>query len=164
MREERVVSPEVAGEVLARSLTAWAAYWNAQGTLTRAQKRWREHERKWRTNLAAQGLLPADWLVADIRCGAKERRDKRSMQSLLRDRAKLAKWKREGYSLDAEHRLVAPLRVRAPERRETAGRPRERRPASRRAAPSRDPDEPHQLDVIPPSAFRAELQRALGRT
>jgi hypothetical protein len=144
-----------AGEVRARSLADCEEHWNALGRpLTKAEKRWREHEREWRTSLATDGLLPADSLVADIRSGAKERRDKRSMRNLLRDRAKLAKWK------------VAPARVHAPERLEIAApatRKRERRATTRRSAlPRGSPDDPHELAVIPPSAFRAELQHALG--
>ena len=141
------------GKVLAWSLADCQAYWLALGTLTAAQKRWREHEREWRTNLAAQGLLPAEWLVADIRSGAKERRDRQSMQNLLRDRARLASLKQAGYSFDAEHRLVAPAltRIHVPALR-PGERPRERRSSTRSSGrPSRgDPDpepEPPPVEV-----------------
>lgn len=40
---------------------------------------------------------------------------------------------------------------------------RERRPRRRASTSSRgSPDEPHELSVIPPSAFRAEVARLLG--
>ena len=63
------------------------------------------------------------------------------------NQAKLARWKREGYSFDAEHRLVAPAlaRIDAPERRENAARPRERRPATRRARAPTGDDPYHHL-------------------
>ena len=69
-------------------------------------------------------------------------------------------------------RLVARTpTVHAPERRENVARPRRRRASARRTSPSRDPDDPepgragpleHHLHVVAPSAFRAELRRALG--
>lgn len=162
------MSSEVTAQaVLARSLVDCEAYWNALGTLTKAEERRREHECEVRTICAAQGCdvpAPDDPMIADIRSGKKERRDKRSMQALLRDQAKLAKWKREGYSFDAEHRLVTPPRIHAPERRETG----EKRPATRRRTGARaSPEEPSPesdppLRVIPPSAFRAEVSRLLG--
>lgn len=157
------------GKVVARSLADCEAYWNAQGTLTAAQKRWHEHEREWRTNLAAQGLLPAEWLVADIRSGAKERRDRQSMQNLLRDRARLASLKQAGYSFDEDHRLVAPAltRIHAPARRENvnAARPREGRPATRQRArtpTSDDPSPSPDLEVRSYARFRRDLRHALG--
>jgi hypothetical protein len=159
------------GEVLALSLADCEAYWNAQGKQLRAaQERWRAHEREWRANLAAQGLLPAEWLVADIRSGAKERRDQRNMQALLHDRARLARLKRDGYSFDANHRLVAPAlaRVHTPERRESEARPRgrrARRSGSSRKSPSSEPDEPADLERLRPltavgrAYLRAEVDR-----
>jgi hypothetical protein len=120
--------------VLARSLADCEAYWNAQGRLSAAQERWREHERQWRTNLGTWGLLPAERLVADIRSGEKERRDQQNMRNLQRSKARLAQWKREGYTFDEEHRLVAPAlaRIDGAEPREPETRPQERsRTASR---------------------------------
>jgi hypothetical protein len=147
---------------LAESLAEHAAYWNSLGALTPAQKRWKAHELAWRKNLAAAAqtraeAMPATWLIASIRSGEKERRDQRSMQNLLRDRARLAQWRREGYSFDSEHRLVAPQRP-------TGGRPRhegrESRPSRRRsgtrASPSGDEGEP------PPSQ-RARVCGYCGR-
>jgi hypothetical protein len=120
--------------------------------------------------LAAQGLLPADWLVADIRSGAKESRDRQSRRNMLRNLAKLAHWKREGYSFDAERRLVAPAPARihvAPQRDYPGNRPRERRPATRRRAraptgddPSPESDPP--LRVISHATFARVLRHALG--
>jgi hypothetical protein len=139
---------DVANDVRARSLADWAAYWNAQGPLNAGQRRWRYFERELRINCAAKGCeVPdaGDRSIAEIRCGKWEQRQRESMHNLSRDRARLARWKREGYSFDEEHRLVAPAlsRSKAPERRENAARPRERRPATRRRTTSRaGPDEP----------------------
>jgi hypothetical protein len=161
------------GEVLARSLADGAAYWDSQGTLTKAQERWREDECEWRTKLAAEGLLLADSLAADIRSGAKERRDKRSIQDMLRDRARLARLKSEGHSFPprekagitielngapawvetafkrrAAFELAVSSRqavVHVPERREPVATPRERRAPRRRAGSSRaSPSDPDQ--------------------
>jgi hypothetical protein len=148
---------DVADAVRARSLADWEAYWNAQGPLSAPQRRWRKFERELRINCAAKGCgVPAadDPTIAEIRCGIWERQQRENMRRLLRDRAKLALWKREGYSFDADHRLVAPAltRVQAPERREPVARPRERRAGrastSSRDDPSPEPDPP--LTVIPP--------------
>jgi hypothetical protein len=89
----------LAAGVLARSLAEHEAYWNALGTLSRAQLRWRDFERKLRINLAARGLPPpesGDPIIEEIRSGQWERRQRRNMEALLRDRAKLAKGRREG--------------------------------------------------------------------
>jgi hypothetical protein len=143
--------PEVdAGEVLACSLADCEEYWNAQGTLTAAQKRRREFERELRTNCAAQGCgVPAanDPIIAQIRSGEWERRQKRIGRQMRRDQAKLAQWKREGYSFDAEHRLVAPPRTELPEGREPIASPGEQGRRARRAprwsrGSSDDPDLP----------------------
>jgi hypothetical protein len=75
--------------------------------------------------------------------------------------------------MEAVHRLELPNVitikdtpvVHVPDRREPVARPRERRAATRRsgsrASPS-DPDEPGELEVIPPAVFAAEVSRALG--
>jgi hypothetical protein len=159
------------GEVLARSLAHWRAYWHGQGSLTKAQERWREHEFEWRTNLAAEGLLLADSLAADIRSGAKERRDEQNMQNLLRDRARLARLKSEGHSFPPREKVGTTIElkgapawvetafkrraafelavssrqavVHVPERREPVATPRERRAPRRRAGSSRaSPSDP----------------------
>ena len=46
------------GDVLARSLADCEAYSNKLAQLRATQKRRREHEREWRTNLAARGSCP----------------------------------------------------------------------------------------------------------
>jgi hypothetical protein len=155
--------------ILTESLAEHATYWNAVkaaqgGRLTAAQERWKQHELEWRVNLARKEQKPADWLVADIRCGNKERRDRANMEELQRSRARLAMWRREGYSFDAEHRLVAPQapRIHMPRRFEDRA-PRGRRPGSRvRArAPGREPDEPEPaLTVVPLAQFLADLEAA----
>jgi hypothetical protein len=153
------------GEVLVRSLAEHAAYWDAQGTLTKAQRRWSTFERELRTNLAAKGRLPNPKIIAMVRSGEWERRQRQNMRNLLHNQARLARLKREGYSFDAEHRLVAPAvtRIHAPARRVN----RERRPAgrSRARAPSGDDPSPESdppLRVIPYATFRRVLRRALG--
>jgi hypothetical protein len=154
------------GDVLARSHADCEAYWDALGPLTTAQKRWRMSERVMRVELALAGDLPADWLIPMIRSGKWEKRQQRNMQNLLRDRARLAMWKREGYSFDEEHRLVAPAR------REPVARPRERRARRRttarrtRAGASRDgpgeSDLDPPLEVLPLSRFRRDVDAWLG--
>jgi hypothetical protein len=106
-----------------------------------------EFEAELRANLAAKGEEPAEWLVDEIRSGAWKQRQRQNMRNLQRNQVRLVRLKREGYTFDAEHRLVAPAltRIDAPLRRDVA-RPRERRPRNRSTrqarAPSRDPDEP----------------------
>jgi hypothetical protein len=135
---------EVVGDLLPRSLAACEAYWHAQGLLTAAQRRRRKLERNYRRGCAARSYLPddSDWVIQEMRSGEWERRTRRNMRGLLRDRAKLTLWKR-----DEEHRLVAPALARihvAPRRANP-----ERRPAARRSAraptsddPSPEPDPP----------------------
>jgi hypothetical protein len=121
------------------------------------QKRWRKFERELRTNCASQGCgVPAadDPIIAEIRSGAWEKRQQRNMQNMLRDRAKLAQWKREGYSFDVEHRLVAPPLTRVPERREPVASPGEQgRRARRSSAPSRGSSDDPDLEP-PPETWR----------
>lgn len=153
---------DVAGEFLAESRKECAAYWDQLGPLTAAQKRRKAHELAWRKNLAAAGAMPTPELIADIRSGEKDRRDHQSMQNLLRSRARLAQWRRDGYSFDAEHRLVAPQRPNSNGPRPT--RPRESRsrrsetrsPAGSSSArgpdrppPSSDDDPPRSRPTIP---------------
>jgi hypothetical protein len=168
-RSPEPLDPE---RILAQSLTEHVADWDAlqadqDGELSTAQKRWKEHELEWRMNLAKQGQMPAVWLIADIRSGKKEQRDRANMENFLRNQAKLAKWRREGYSFDAEHRLVAPQapRIHIPRRLEDRV-PRGRRghgPRRTPARPSDDPDEPEvepALRVISPEAFASLLDEA----
>jgi hypothetical protein len=156
------------GGALARSLAECEAYWRGVPFFAERRRRY-ETERKYRLECAERGYEPTpdDWVITDIRSGEWERRRKRSMQNLLHDRARLTRLKREGYSFDAEHRLVAPAltRIEVPEPRESGARPRERRAATPRSgsrASRSDPDEPGDLEVIPPTRFRSELWRALG--
>jgi hypothetical protein len=115
-----------------------------------------EAERELRLSLNAKGELPATWIVEAIRSGEWERRQKRNMQALLHDRAKLSRWKRAGYTFDEQHRLVAPAltRIHVPERRESVSRPRERRAGrAGRAGASR----PSSGSSEPPLAPRRRL-------
>jgi DNA-directed RNA polymerase subunit RPC12/RpoP len=100
---------DVAEPATAECVAEHADYWSALGTLTRAQKRWSAFELELRKNMAAKGEKPVEGLVGEIRSGRWEQRQQRNMRNLLRDRARLAMWKREGYTFDAEHRLVAPV-------------------------------------------------------
>jgi hypothetical protein len=153
------------GEVLARSLAEHEAYWNALGTLTPAQRRWSKFERKLRIDLAAKGEKPPEWLIAEIRCGRWEQRQQESMRNLLHGKARLARLKHEGYSFDAEHRLVAPAlsRICAPERRENEARPRGRR-AQRSGTSSRDgPGLGEDSDEPPPDLSRLRPLPAFAR-
>jgi hypothetical protein len=143
-------------EWLRDSLADHAAYWSSLGELTPAQKRWQAVEEKLRKNLAAQATMrtdamPAAWQLKEIRSGRWEQRQRQNMQNLLRNRARLWRLRRDGYSFDAEHRLVAPRALPRP-----SVRPRERRPQSRVARravahspPRRDDDEDPEPPVAP---------------
>lgn len=147
------------------------AYWGEPAELPRDLRRRYEVERKYRLGCLNRGCVPddGDWEIREIRSGQWERRTKRNDRNIRRDQAKLAQWKRDGYSFDAEHRLVAPP---SPSSRATA-RPREHRARRRtttratRAGASRDgpgepePEPPDDLAVMPPAEFRRQL-RALG--
>jgi hypothetical protein len=157
-------------DVAAASLAELDEFWGDPATLSRSQRRWREFERELRANLAAQGgQVPeaGDPTIEEIRSGAWEKRHRQNMQNLLRDRAKLAQWRREGYTFDSEHGLVAPPRIHV---REPVARPRERRAPTRRSAPSRgspdDDPEPGRaglpLEVRSLSRFRRDVDAWLG--
>jgi hypothetical protein len=105
-----------------------------------------EFEAELRSNLAAQGEEPADWLIAEIRSGRWKQRQRQNMQNLLRNQVRLVRLKREGYTFDSKHRLVAPAltRIHAPLRRESGGRPRGRR--VRRSARTGARGDPHLPD------------------
>jgi hypothetical protein len=155
-----MASELAAGDVLARSLADWRMYWDWLGAPSAAQRRWRDFERDLRISLAKEGQLPAQWLIAEIRCGKWEKRQRLIKRNMLRHQAKLATWKREGYTFDAEHRLVAP------EPRESGSRPRERRTRRRggavrtRPGASRDgPGLSESDDEPPPVARRAATRR-----
>jgi hypothetical protein len=156
----------------AESLAEHADYWSGLGTLTPAQRRWSAFELELREELAAKGEKPAEWLIAEIRTGQWERCQRRSMRNMLRSQAKLAMWRREGYTFDAEHRLLAPVASSFTERRGTS---REQRPQSRparrsgaassRGDPSRDdPDRPlaHWRPEQGPTAVAQAFTRALA--
>jgi hypothetical protein len=126
---EDVAEPATAERVAVESLAEHAAYWSSLGELTPAQKRWSASELEWRKNMAAKGDKPVEWLIGEIRSGRRERQQQRNMRNLLRDRARLAMWKREGYTFDAEHRLVSPVARSFTGRR---GVSREQRPQTHR--------------------------------
>jgi len=141
--------PDVA---LAESLAEHANYWNQRGGLTAAQKRWSAFELELRTNL--KGEKPAEWLLGEIRSGRWEKQQHQNMLNAVRNRVKLVQWKREGYTFDAEHRLVAPARASLVTQQR--GVSREQRPqgrrgtstASRATSPGRESDD----DPEPPPA------------
>src|SRR5215203_5743289 len=90
---------------------ALRAYGGDPAKLSRTLRRRYELERKVLLERAARGekLNPeGDWVIAEIRSGEWERRTSQNMRALLRDRAKLAQWKRDGYWFDEERRLQPP--------------------------------------------------------
>ena len=88
---------------------ALEAFWGDPAKLAPVQRRRYEFEKKLRLDLAAKGEEPADWLIEEIRSGEWARRQQRNSLNMVRNRARLARWKREGYWFDLEHRLRAPL-------------------------------------------------------
>jgi hypothetical protein len=87
------------------------------------------------------GEEPAEWLKEDIRSGERDRRVAQNLANLRHSVQRLEQLKREGYSFDAEHRLVAPPKPIIPRCAESrSGRPRERR--ARRSASSGSRDDP----------------------
>jgi hypothetical protein len=153
------------GKVLGQSLADCEAYWNAEGTLTAAQERWRENERELRTECAAQGLrVPAadDPTIAEIRSGAKESRDQPSMETLLHDKAHLARLKPEGHSFPPRAKAGITFElVGAPASVETAFKRRaafERAVSSRRAPNVQRVAEPQKPVAV--SATRSRERRA----
>jgi hypothetical protein len=125
-----------------------------------------EAERKLRADYDELGLVPAAWLVDEVRSGEWRKRQRRNSQAIRRNRARLAQLKRDGYTFDSERRLVAPAlaKIHKPERRENGTRPRERRSRRtvRTAASRDDPSEPEPpLVEIPPTEFRRRLDAAL---
>ena len=157
-------------EVVERIDAELRASWGDPEALSPAFRRRYEIERGVRFGL--KGDEPALWVLRDIRSGEWERRTKRNMRNLLRDKAKLARWKRDGYWFDAERRLRAPVHVEnAPRRSATTSRarPQGRRATARAAAASGDDgplppadDEPPGLAVTPIAVFRRELLHRLG--
>jgi hypothetical protein len=146
---------------VADTLAEHEAFWSVRGPLTEAQERWCAFELELRRNMAANGETPAEWLIAEIRSGRWEARQRQNRENMIHHLARLARLRREGYSFDAEHRLVAPSRP-----RNWRDGSRERRPAGRRArvtrrarAPAREPDdpEPEPLVAIPPARFWADV-------
>lgn len=148
---------------------ALRAYGGDPAKLSRTLRRRYELERKVLLERAARGekLNPeGDWVIAEIRSGEWERRTSQNMRALLRDRAKLAQWKRDGYWFDEERRLQPPPAiVPVAAHRESLSRPRERRSAGRRRTASRagpsssDPDEPP-----PPEHVRGFASRVPAAT
>jgi len=87
------------------------------------------------------GAEPQEWLKEAIRSGEWDRRQAENLRNMRRSVQRLAQLKREGYSFDAEHRLVAPPNPIIPRcAASRSERPRERR-ARRSSSGSRgDPD------------------------
>jgi hypothetical protein len=134
---------------LAQSLGDCNAHWDEQGELTAEQKRRKFEEETFRRGLAVNaktaerdlGLSaeaavlaakPVEWAIELIRSGESERLRVEGRRNYLMNRAKLARWRREGYTFDAEHRMVAPSTARISHRGE-----RERRPATARRSSTR---------------------------
>src|SRR5215204_1818398 len=87
------------------------------------------------------GAEPQEWVKEAIRSGEWDRRQAENLRNMRRSVQRLAQLKREGYSFDAEHRLVAPPNPIIPRcAASRSERPRERR-ARRSSSGSRgDPD------------------------
>jgi hypothetical protein len=125
-----------AAEVLAESLAEHSAYWGSHGKLRPEQERWKAFELEMRENYAAKGEKPTDRIISEIRSGRWEKQQQRSMAELKRQRARLAWLRHEGYTFDADHRLVAPQVATALDTSQCRGSSRERRPQVRRVARS----------------------------
>jgi hypothetical protein len=95
----------------ARSLAEWQAYWGSLEKLTPAQNRRQKVELEYRLGLIKLGQLPLASQIDEIRSGVYERQKAESLRNMYRNRARLAMWKRQGYTFDAQHRLVAPRSV-----------------------------------------------------
>jgi hypothetical protein len=126
---------------LAKSVAACDAYWKPLEPLTQKQERRKAIELQCRKGFVKIGETPTARVVEEIRSGEYERQVAESRKNLLKNRAKLLRWRREGYTFDAQHRLVAPPQPPAVTSSATP-RPREHRPAgsSQRARAPDDPD------------------------
>ena len=140
--------------LLRDSLAELSAYWDAQGHLTAEQKRRQLEEEKWRRQLAAKAesaaeAMPAGRLIEQVRSGESERLRAEGRRNYLMNRAKLARWRREGYTFDAQHRLVAPRTPAASHRGEREQRPSATRRSSTRSRSGSRGDPPQDADPPP---------------
>jgi hypothetical protein len=168
MHNEDVASNEDRQQWLRESLADHRAYWDSQNPLTRAQMRWKAFEESFRRNLVAQAetradVMPNPRIVDEVRSGQWEQRQRRNLENMLRSRARLAQLRRDGYTFDAEHRLVAPRALPRPATRRRECRPQRlgsvaRSTRSTRGSPAREPDEP---EPAPRGLTPAELDRFL---
>ena len=110
-----------------------------------------------------EGQLKVDWILA-IGPEREKASARRSRRNILKNSARLAQLRRDGYWFDAEHRLQAPIASAPTGRVLVASRaPRSRsarRTSSSRGDPDPEPDLPRQ--VVPPSRFWADVRRWLG--
>jgi len=153
-------------DLLALSLAEWHAHWDVLGPLTRQLERRKALEYEVRCNFAAKGQVPRSWVADEIRSGEFERRRARSLRNLAHRAALRDMWRRQGYTFDSEHRLIAPRNPPIVRRRPgvaIAARPREQgRGRSRvtRAGPKDDPDPPSAAAGLShPAAVAASLRR-----
>jgi len=112
-RSPALLDEESRASLFADSLAAVSAYWDAQGPLTAEGKRRKLEEEKVRRHLVANAKIaadgmPAGWLIEQIRSGESERLRAEGRRNYLMNRAKMARLRREGYTFDVEHRLIAP--------------------------------------------------------
>jgi hypothetical protein len=134
------------------------AYWDACGELTADQERWKAVEHEYLRGFIALGQKPTDQCLKDFRNGKHERDAAVSRKNFLMNRAKLARWRREGFTFDSERRLVAPPAPRMagrPTRQTRATRTTtiSRNGSTRRTTPSgRSPDDPSPGDGDPPGS------------
>ena len=171
-RSPALLDEESRASLLEDSLAAVSAYWDARPLTAEGKRRKLEEEKVRRhlvanANIAADGM-PAGWLIEQIRSGESERLRAEGRRNYLMNRAKMARLRREGYTFDTEHRLVAPRTPTVSHRGE-----RERRPAAgarrsstrthsgSRGDPPQDSDPPSGLSR--PPAGDAVRRDILGR-
>jgi hypothetical protein len=141
------------------------AFWGEPDELPPDRRRWYEQEHRLRISLAEKGEEPATWIILMIRTGAWEARQRQNRLNMRVNRGRLARLRREGYTFDAEHRLVAPcLAGVQPSGSRTVdqARPREHRAkratVAARDGPSRsEDDDPPDLSAL--RGFRAASNR-----
>jgi hypothetical protein len=135
-------------------------YWGPPEPLSASQTRWRDMERELRLSLAASGEEPAEWLIAEMRSGAWERRQRRNMRNFRLSVARWNTWRRE-------QRRAAPTTT-MPQTRARESRPRPARrstsTASSRDDPPGEPDPPLGRDPVTDSRPAPRACEVCGET
>jgi hypothetical protein len=119
-------------------------YWGPAELLSAPQRRRRDTEHELRLSLAGRREEPAPWLIAEIRSGVWERRQRRNMRNFRLSVARWNTWRRE-------QRGAAPTTT-TPQTRARESRPRTARrstsTASSRDDPPGEPDPPLGRDPV----------------